>query len=81
MNVNDTDPTVTNIEPVVESSWSLPLVLFIVIVSTVSILGLKKLCEMAKEQIQKIKEEKLAKLTEPQADEDFNTERNLLEEK
>lgn len=81
MNVNDTDPTVTNIEPVVESSWSLPLVLFIVIVSTVSILGLKKLCEMAKEQIQKIKEEKLAKLTEPQADEEVNTERNLLEEK
>ncbi len=81
MNVNDTDPTVTNIEPVVESSWSLPLVLFIVIVSTVSILGLKKLCEMAKEKIQKIKEEKLAKLTEPQADEEVNTERNLLEEK
>ena len=51
MNVNETDLTATIVAPVVESSWSLPLVLFIVIVSTVSILGLKKLCEMAKEQI------------------------------
>lgn len=51
MNVDDKDLTATIVAPVVESSWSLPLVLFIVIVSTVSILGLKKLCEMAKEQI------------------------------
>ena len=81
MNVDDKDLTATIVAPVVESSWSLPLVLFIVIVSTVSILGLQKLYEMAKEQIQKIKEEKLAKLTEHQADEEVNTERNLLEEK
>jgi hypothetical protein len=51
MNVNETDLTATIVAPVVESSWSLPLVLLIVIVSTVSILGLKKLYEMAKEQI------------------------------
>ena len=42
-NVTDTNSTSTELITVVESSWNLGLVLFIVIVSAVGILGLTKL--------------------------------------